>query len=276
MPEPLITRRPWTHDELLVAMNLYCKLPFGRLHHRTPEIIALAQALGRSSGSLAMKLSNFASLDPALQSRGIKGLEGASKADKEVWQAFHENWERYAAQSEMEYQRLIGNTPAAPAETEAEPERRPHSSSEDAKYPASTPHGATEGERTVTVRYAQSFFRRAVLASYGVQCCITGNPIPELLVASHILPWSQFPMERINPRNGLCFSRTHDAAFDQGLITLDGQYRLVLSKRLRDYIPNPAIERDFLSFEGKPIALPEKFPPDPSFLDSHRRNIFLG
>lgn len=31
----------WTREELIVAYNLYCKLPFGRLHNRNPEIISL-------------------------------------------------------------------------------------------------------------------------------------------------------------------------------------------------------------------------------------------
>ena len=58
-------KRGWTRDELLVAFNLYCKTPFGRLHQRNPEIIRLASALGRTPSALAMKLVNFASLDPA-------------------------------------------------------------------------------------------------------------------------------------------------------------------------------------------------------------------
>jgi hypothetical protein len=68
----------WTRDELLVALNLYHKLTFGQLHARNPAIIALAEKLGRGANSVAMKLCNFASLDPALALRGIKGLEGAS------------------------------------------------------------------------------------------------------------------------------------------------------------------------------------------------------
>jgi putative restriction endonuclease len=54
-----------------------------------------------------------------------------------------------------------------------------------------------------------------------VRCCISGINVPRLLVASHIKPWSEFPEERLDPRNGLCLSSIHDAAFDAGLITLD-------------------------------------------------------
>jgi predicted restriction endonuclease len=139
----------------------------------------------------------------------------------------------------------------------------------------SLPHeGPTEGERIVRVRYAQSFFRQTVLASYGVRCCITGNPIPELLVASHILPWSKYLEHRINSRNGLCLSRTHDAAFDNGLITFDHNFRLVLSKYLEGFLPNETLDKNFVGYASKQIRLPDKFLPDVNFLRQHREEIF--
>ncbi len=46
----------WTRDELILAVNLYCKLPFGRLHRLNPEVIKLAGLIGRSSNSVAFKL----------------------------------------------------------------------------------------------------------------------------------------------------------------------------------------------------------------------------
>lgn len=52
----------WTREHLLIALNLYCKLPFGKFHRLNPIIIAVAQKMGRTPNSLAMKLSNFASL----------------------------------------------------------------------------------------------------------------------------------------------------------------------------------------------------------------------
>jgi len=35
-------RRLWSREELLVALNLYLKLPFGKMHSRNPEVIRLA------------------------------------------------------------------------------------------------------------------------------------------------------------------------------------------------------------------------------------------
>ncbi len=74
--------RKWNRDELLVAMNLYRKLTFGQLHARNPVIVQVAGRLGRPAGSVAMKLCNLASLDPALRARGIRGLPGASALDR--------------------------------------------------------------------------------------------------------------------------------------------------------------------------------------------------
>ncbi len=98
MPTP---RRAWTRDELLVTLNLYHKLTFGQLHSRNPAIIALAEKLGRGANSVAMKLNSFASLDPALQLRGIKGLKGASAKDRTVWAEFHENLDEAVADGQF-------------------------------------------------------------------------------------------------------------------------------------------------------------------------------
>jgi putative restriction endonuclease len=75
----------WTRDELILALNLYLKLPFGKLHSRTPEIVHLAKIIGRTANSVAMRLNNFASVDPFHQKRGIKGLEGGKKQVNEFW-----------------------------------------------------------------------------------------------------------------------------------------------------------------------------------------------
>jgi hypothetical protein len=78
----MLARRRWTRNELIIALNVYHKLRFGQLHARQPVIIAVAKKLGRSASSVAMKLCNFASLDPALTLRGIKGLTGAGNFRK--------------------------------------------------------------------------------------------------------------------------------------------------------------------------------------------------
>ena len=57
----MTSRKPWTHDELMLAMNLYFKLPFDQLHHGNPLTI-VARKIGRKPSSLSIKLCNLASL----------------------------------------------------------------------------------------------------------------------------------------------------------------------------------------------------------------------
>lgn len=277
MPEKILPHgQPWSREELLLAMNLYCRIPFGHQHSRAPEVIELARALGRSPGSAAMKLNNFTSLDPIESARGIRGLSGTSRLDRQVWEEFNTDWEALAEESEALWRRRVGSqdSEGSLAETVHSQEVANKDFGAEITVPRKVPTGPTESERLVPVRLAQQFFRRAVLIAYGVRCCISGIPIPELLIASHILPWNSFPELRVNPRNGLCLSRLHDAAFDQGFITLDERNCLVLSQSLRRYLPDDSLERNFVAFEGHPIRLPEKFSPNPEFLRHHREQVF--
>ncbi len=90
-------RKPWTRDELILAINLYCKTPFGRIHVRNPEIIELARILERTPGSVSYKLANFANIDPSLER---KGASHVSKLDVEVWNEFFTNWDDMVFESE--------------------------------------------------------------------------------------------------------------------------------------------------------------------------------
>lgn len=222
------SRVPWSRDEVIVACGLYFTVPFGQMHARNPRIVEVAGLLGRTASSLAMKLTNLASLDPEHRARGVKGLVSRSHLDKEIWREFQSNWEEMALLSEEKLQNL-----EAP---------------EVAVIDSEHVYGdmATETEGTRKIRIMQGFFRKVIFAAYDSRCCITGNPIGDLLVASHILPWSEFPNERLNPRNGLCLAAHFDRAFDRGLISFDGKLRLILSRRLKDHLPNEALETEFV------------------------------
>ena len=248
----------WTRDQLLVAFALYCRLPFGRFHYRYPEITRLAEAIGRSPSSLAMRLGNIASLDPAITSTGRVGLRGgASVAVRAMWEEMHEDWERFAVKS----RRAI----AAVGAEEVPPDE-----------PLDDDDGALVGvDRTVvaTARVGQSFFRAAVLSAYNGRCCITGLSLPSLLVASHIVPWSHDETNRVNPRNGLLLSALHDKAFDNGLLTVADDMTLRVSGKHAE-IDDPYFSESFRRYEGCRISLPEKFSPDRNFLSYHREHIF--
>lgn len=119
-------------------------------------------------------------------------------------------------------------------------------------------------------RLGQSYFRRMVLANYGNRCCVTGLNVPQTLRASHIVAWAADKRNRMNPENGLCLSATYDAAFDKHLISFDDDYRMIVSKEIRDYYTNDATKDYFGKYEGKQIVLPELHMPSKEFLAKHR------
>ena len=256
----------WTRDELLITLNIYHKLTFGALHSKNPVIIELAEKLGRTAGSVAMKLSNFASFDPVLKMRGIKGLTGASVLDREIWDEFHIDLNESVPNSEQALRDLFGvdkETNLIVSPKKGIQNERSH------------PDGPTEKLANVKQRRGQDFFRESVLNNFGGRCGISKIAVRELLIASHILPWGTNYKERLNVRNGLCLSRLHDAAFDRGLIAFDDDLQLMLSHKLKGELSQKAIKANFGVYEGKALSLPEDATlPEPEFLAKHRETIF--
>jgi putative restriction endonuclease len=248
----------WTRDELILAINLYCKLPFGRLHRLNPEVIYLANLIGRTSSSVAYKLVNFASLDPSLKLRGIKGASNASNFDKEIWKEFTNHWDELPFESEKLLAKIekttvekLNNIPESELPKE----------------------GKTR-EQVVKVRVNQSFFRSSILASYNNTCCITGIRLPELLIAGHIKPWSLDEKNRLNPQNGMAINALHDKAFESGIITITPDYKIKISPILLKQKISKSIEDYFLKYNNQDIFLPSRFLPDIEFLKYHNEIRF--
>lgn len=128
---------------------------------------------------------------------------------------------------------------------------------------------------TTRARLGQSYFRKMVLANYNNKCCVTGLDIPQTLRASHIVAWSADKLNRMNPENGLCLSATYDAAFDKHLISFDDDYRMILSKEIKEYFTNEITKEYFGNFEGKQIILPAKFMPSKKLLAKHRELLIV-
>ena len=76
----------WTHEEMILVLNLYLKLPFGKMDRRNPDVIHLANIIGRTPNAVALRLVNFASYDPQLQQRGIAGMAHGGKKCGVYWQ----------------------------------------------------------------------------------------------------------------------------------------------------------------------------------------------
>ena len=129
-------------------------------------------------------------------------------------------------------------------------------------------------EQIVKVRVNQSFFRSSILASYNNTCCITGIQQPELLIAGHIKPWGIDEKNRLNPRNGIAINALHDKAFENGLLTIDPDFKIKISSVLKKQLKSETIKDYFLRFENQPIILPSRFLPDIEFLKYHNQERF--
>ena len=257
--------RHWSEQELLVALHLYCRLPFGRLHSRNPEIIRFARLLERTPGSLAMKLANLASIDPGLER---KGLCSVSAGDRRAWENMQSDWEHFARESEHAVQLLQQEGPLT------EPQLpQPQELHDEIPVWQKMPE-YTEREQLVKVRTEQPFFRNAVLSAYDRRCCISGLSLASLLEASHIVPWSEDRHNRSNPHNGLALSALHHKAFDAGLLTIDEQLRVCISRKVKFVEKDPFRTRALQHYHGQKILLPRKFAPTQEFLAHHRENIF--
>ncbi len=254
-----VSRKAWCRDELLVAFNAYCRIPFGRLNKSNSDIVKLSRMLGRTPSAVSMKLCNFASFDPAHLERDVKGLRNASKGDRAIWDEFHGDWEGLAFESEEALGRLYGLGEQAEAGQREE-----------------KAVVATEAERTVRVRLVQRFFREAVLSSYGYCCSVCAFGVVEMLNASHIVPWSKDAKRRADPCNGLSLCVLHDRAFDRGFMTVDEEYRVVVAGAVKIEDVPELHEVGLLKIEGRKISLPERFRPDEGALEYHRENVFLG
>jgi putative restriction endonuclease len=249
----------WTRDELILALNLYLKLDFGKMHKTNPEIISLARTMGRTASSIAIRLTNFASVDPYHQKRGIKGMVGGIKQVKPIWDEFIHNKEAILFESEN----ILAKKEHQTIETKFS------GILEDIKD--------LKGEtkiREVKTRVNQSVFRQIVLTNYNKKCAITGINLTDLLVASHIIPWAENEAERLNPGNGLCLNSIHDRAFEVGLITILDDYTIKTSSILKKGRKDPIIEEYFLKYENKSIELPLKYLPDSQFLRYHTKERF--
>lgn len=252
-------KRNWSREETLIALYLYYTIPFQKVGKSNKVIQSYAELIKRTPSALGMKIGNLGRLDPTLKAQQISGLINGSKMDETVWDEFEGEWEKLEKEFHSVVKEFeIEKNSATPVLGEIDFKIK-----------------NTERLAIVSIRNNQDFFRASVLASYNNQCCITGINLPELLVASHIKPWKSDEANRLNPKNGLCLNALHDKAFDRGLLTLDDDFTLVFSPKLKQVNSN-SFEKMFKPYEGKQIKLPERLEPDLSFIKYHQNYIFIA
>lgn len=248
----------WSKEETILALDLYLKISFSKASKSNKDVVQLANIIGRTPASVAMKVCNLASFDPIVKQRNKSGLSNASRLDKIVFEEYSCNLEELANQVNKILKNQYNQSVELPIGLKELP---------DGIYK----------ETIIRARIGQEYFRRVVLNIYNHKCCITGLSLDELLIASHIKPWaiSDEHTERTNPSNGLCLNAFHDKAFDRGFITFDDRFRMIISDKLKDAYMDEDTRIWIQSYKGKELALPNCFKPSKVFLEYHNDVIFL-
>ena len=135
------------------------------------------------------------------------------------------------------------------------------------------------------IRLAQHRFAQEVLHNCGRTCVFCGfapHTLPErsgLLRASHIKPWAASNQrERVDVHNGLAACPMHDAAFDQGYLTVDGTYEIRKALMLQESIAHDYRVGMFFddALSMKLILPPDAKMPAREYLEYHQDNCFRG
>ena len=227
----------WSRDEMIVVLNLYFKLPYGKLDHRTLEVKELARLMGRTDNTVAMRLNNFASCDPKLIERGIKALGDQKKRCQPLWDEFYNDQEKLIYESE----RILAEYQDTDIET---------------KYKTLLDDIPINIKGETRLRIVKRI------------------DINQLLVASHIIPWASNETERMNPENGICLSSLYDKAFDKGLISFTNDGKVIFSDKLKENVGKHYYNYYFSQIEGQYLSKPNKYNPNPLFLEWHRDVVF--
>ncbi|MDH5020550.1 HNH endonuclease [Halobacterium rubrum] len=129
---------------------------------------------------------------------------------------------------------------------------------------------ASEYEMTVGARSLPAAFRDAVLARYDTECPVSGVDHPRLLDVAHVLSWSDHESLRTAPGNVVALDRTHHAAFDAGLYTLDADFRLHVSPDFET--DSDLLRRTLVERAGERVAVPNGAL-DPAYLDERNQSL---
>lgn len=125
-----------------------------------------------------------------------------------------------------------------------------------------------EREALVKIRVNQGEFRKGLLRRKSC-CCLCGIENEELLIASHIKPWSKSTAEeKTDIYNGLLLCPNHDKLFDGGWITFDKDGKIIISKEISNY----RYDKILLNIdENKKIDVYDE---NRNYIKYHRENIF--
>lgn len=125
----------------------------------------------------------------------------------------------------------------------------------------------------VRPRLGQGAFRVAVLDAYGRACAVSSEHSLPVLEAAHIQSYASGGHHEVS--NGICLRSDIHRLFDAGYVTVDGDHRFVVSRRLKDDYDNGRV---YYAWQGRSVEVPRDrtLRPDPAALAWHRDNLFIG
>lgn len=255
----------WSREEFMLVMNLYTKLRYGQFNYRNLEIIKLSELIGKTPGAVAFKLVHLSRQDPKHKDR-VKGLANPGKNAIEMYNEFANNWDEMFYESELLLAKYQNKTIEEIVFDQVQIK-------EIEKDILNNKEGK-DVQRLVKTRVNQSLFRRVVINNYSNTCAICSLNVKELLVASHILKWSENQTNRLNPENGLCLCNIHDKAFELGYIGINVDYKILVSNEIRQIKERETFVSLFGRHENKSIILPDKFYPNTQFLEYHLNTTY--
>jgi hypothetical protein len=253
----LIKRNPaWSREELILALELY--LARGIVDDRSAEVIELSKKLGklaaveqinpqvfRNPNGVAMKLGNFAALDPNYSG---KGLRGGGKNDKVIWDEFADNPYALAqaatqirANLKATEQNTVNELVKESESTEFQTETR-----EDTRVRIAS---------SIVSRRGQNAFRQSLLNAYSGKCAFSDYNAADALEAAHILGY--LGKESHHICNGLLLRADIHTLFDLGLLAVQAKMMII------DVAP-ALLETPYAELEGKVINVPKDEEEQPS------------
>lgn len=244
-----MTRR-WSREEDILALFAYCQVPFNKASNVHPWIVRIAKIIDRTPASVKMEIGNLGAFDPVLKERGIVGLSGYSKMDEEIWREFYGKWDLLSEVATELLQKYESN------------------SGDIHKVEFHGPDGK-EIEQLIKRRINQDFFRSSVLSSYNGRCCISGIKSEVLLEAAHIIAWKEEPRLRTDPSNGLCLNALLHKAYDNFLLSITPDYLIEFSENFYNAVDDYNLRHFIESRHGSSIILPDRFLPNPQYLEKH-------
>src|SRR5579885_1906923 len=254
LPSPKKRNPPWSRDELILALDLY--LSQGLLDDRSPDVIALSEDLRclaaveqndpevfRNPNGVAMKLGNFAALDPGYNG---KGLSAGGKGDREVWNEFvHTPSVLRAAASAIRSRVRKDNSLGELVEVESDKDFKPELIGDT----------RTRLATSIVARRGQTRFRQVLLEAYEGRCAFSGFDAVDALEAAHILAY--MGNESNHVCNGLLLRADLHTLFDLGLLAVEPDtMTIVIAAEVKQTL--------YAELAGKKIRLPIKSQQQPN------------